>query len=56
MIMYTEKDYREARMVSVQAHGLQTYDDIFPYAKHLDDVVEVLKRYGFTAYAGSRLD
>lgn len=45
---YTEKHYREARMVSIQAHGNQTYDDIFPYHKHLDDVVDVLKRFGFS--------
>ena len=45
---YTEKDYREARMVSVKAHGTQDYDGIFPYKKHLDDVVAVLERYGFS--------
>jgi (p)ppGpp synthase/HD superfamily hydrolase len=45
---YTEKNYKEARMVSIQAHGNQTYDGIFPYKKHLDDVVDVLKRFGFT--------
>ena len=45
---YKDKDYREARMVSIQAHGLQTYDGVFPYKKHLDDVVDVLKRFGFS--------
>jgi GTP pyrophosphokinase len=45
---YTEKNYREARMVSIQAHGNQTYDEIFPYHKHLDDVVDILKRFGFS--------
>ena len=45
---YTEKDYRNARMVSIQAHGNQTYDDVFPYKKHLDDVVEVLIEFGFS--------
>ena len=35
-------------MVSIQAHGNQTYDGIFPYHKHLDDVVDVLKRFGFS--------
>lgn len=45
---YTEKNYKEARMVSIQAHGNQTYDEIFPYHKHLDDVVDVLKRFGFS--------
>ena len=46
--MFTEKDYREARMIAIQAHGNQTYDDIYPYIKHIDDVVEVLKRFGFS--------
>lgn len=45
---YTEKVYKEARMVGVKAHSNQSYDDIFPYEKHLDDVVDVLKRYGFS--------
>jgi len=45
---YTEKNYKEARMVSIQAHGNQTYDEIFPYHKHLDDVTDVLKRFGFS--------
>jgi (p)ppGpp synthase/HD superfamily hydrolase len=45
---YTEKHYREARMVSIQAHGNQTYDSIYPYYKHLDDVVDILKRFGFS--------
>ena len=49
---FTDKDIREARMVSIQAHGNQTYDDIYPYKKHLDDVVDVLKRFG---YAGKYL-
>ena len=47
-MIYTEKDYREARMVSIQAHGNQTYDGVFPYKKHLDDVVSVLKRFGYS--------
>jgi (p)ppGpp synthase/HD superfamily hydrolase len=45
---YTEKVYKEARMVAVKAHSNQSYDDIFPYEKHLDDVVDVLKRFGFS--------
>jgi (p)ppGpp synthase/HD superfamily hydrolase len=51
-MIFTDKDIRESRMVSIQAHGNQTYDDIYPYKKHLDDVVEVLKRFG---YAGKYL-
>ena len=47
-MIFTEKDYREARMIAIQAHGLQTYDEIYPYIKHIDDVVEVLKRFGFS--------
>jgi len=47
-MMYTEKTYREARMVGVKAHSNQSYDEIFPYEKHLDDVVDVLKRFGFS--------
>lgn len=45
---YSDKIYREARMVSIKAHGNQDYDGIFPYKKHLDDVVDVLKRFGFS--------
>jgi len=45
---YTEKTYKEARMVAVKAHSNQSYDEIFPYEKHLDDVVDVLKSFGFS--------
>lgn len=45
---YTDKTYENARMISIQAHGNQTYDEVFPYYKHLDDVVDVLKRFGFS--------
>lgn len=45
---YSEKNYREARMVGVKAHSNQSYDEIFPYEKHLDDVVDVLKRFGYS--------
>lgn len=45
---YTDKLYKEARMVAVIAHSNQRYDEIFPYEKHLDDVVDVLKRFGFS--------
>lgn len=44
---YTDKLVKEARMVAVRAHGNQDYDGIFPYEKHLDDVVDVLKRFSF---------
>lgn len=45
-MIYTEKHHREARLMAVKAHGTQAYDDLFPYEKHLDDVVAVLKRFG----------
>ena len=45
---YTEKDYREAKLVAVKAHGNQTYGEFFPYEIHLDDVVAVLIRFGFS--------
>lgn len=44
----TEKHIREARLVAIKAHGTQDYDGIFPYEKHLEDVVEVLRRFGIT--------
>lgn len=46
-MIFTDKHIREARMVSIQAHGNQTYDGIYPYKKHLDDVVDILKRFGY---------
>jgi (p)ppGpp synthase/HD superfamily hydrolase len=45
---YTDKIYKEARMVAIKAHSNQNYDDIFPYEKHLDDVVDILKAFGFS--------
>lgn len=39
--------YEEARMVSFLAHKNQTYD-IFPYEKHIMDVVNILMRFGYT--------
>jgi len=41
----TNKHVAEARQVAIKAHGTQDYDGIFPYEKHLDDVVEVLKKF-----------
>lgn len=41
----TEKHVREARLVAIKCHGNQDYDGIFPYEKHLDDVVGVLNRF-----------
>ena len=43
---YTKTKIEEARLVAIKAHGTQDYDGIFPYEKHLKDVVEVLKRFG----------
>jgi len=45
-MIYTEKHYRESRLAAIRAHGNQAYDDIFPYEKHLEDVIAVLKRFG----------
>lgn len=47
-MIYTEKHYKEARMFAVKAHANQSYDNVFPYEKHLDDVIDVLKRFGFS--------
>ena len=43
-----EQMYKEAEMVAEHLHSNQTYDDIFPYMKHIHDVVSVMKRYGFS--------
>lgn len=40
-----EKHVIEARQVAVRAHGNQVYDGIFPYEKHLDDVVMILRKF-----------
>ena len=47
-VHYTEKTYREARMVAVKAHSNQSYDEIFPYEKHIDDVVDILEKFGYS--------
>jgi GTP pyrophosphokinase len=44
----TEKHIRRARSMAVRAHGNQAYDDVYEYVLHLDEVVEVLKRFGIT--------
>jgi len=50
---YTPKLILEARQVAIVAHGDQTYGDgpLFPYVKHLDDVVDVLKEFGVDSAA-----
>lgn len=48
MIKLTPRKVKEARMVAVKAHQGQYYDEMFPYEKHLDDVVEILELFGFT--------
>ena len=45
---YTKKLVNEARLVAVKAHSPQSYDAMFPYEKHLDDVVQILKDHGFS--------
>lgn len=47
-MMYTNKLYREAEEVASLAHQGQKYGKIFPYTKHLRDVVEILKQHGFS--------
>lgn len=47
-MILTDKHVREARLVAIKCHGNQDYDGIFPYEKHLDDVVDVLIRNGIT--------
>lgn len=44
---YTDKLFQEALMVSELWHRTQKYDDVFPYTKHINDVIEVLKRFDF---------
>lgn len=48
-MILTSKHVREARLVAIKCHGNQDYDGIFPYEKHLDDVVDVLKKYYITS-------
>jgi (p)ppGpp synthase/HD superfamily hydrolase len=42
---YTDKMLRDALFVAKHAHGNQTYDGLFPYIKHIYDVIDVLKRF-----------
>lgn len=46
-MIYSEKLVRDAFFIAERAHLNQTYDEIFPYMKHIHDVVDVLKRFGF---------
>lgn len=47
---YTDKLLRDALFVSEKAHKNQTYGGIFPYMKHIYDVIDVLKRFDFKSY------
>jgi len=38
---------KEASYLAIAAHGTQTYDG-YPYYYHLEQVVDVLKEYGYT--------
>ena len=38
---------KEASYLAISAHGTQTYDG-YPYYYHLEQVVDVLKEYGYT--------
>ena len=46
--MYTPKLCNEAKLVALKVHGNQSYDGIFPYEKHLDDVVTILNYFNYT--------
>jgi len=37
----------KARAFGLKAHTVQTYSDIYPYYKHLEDVYNTLVRFGF---------
>ena len=47
-MLLNEKHVKESRLVALKAHGDQPYDKIYPYIKHIDDVTNVLKRFGIT--------
>jgi (p)ppGpp synthase/HD superfamily hydrolase len=44
--MFYSKANEEAKMVAFSAHKNQMYD-IFPYEKHLQDVVDVIQQFGY---------
>jgi (p)ppGpp synthase/HD superfamily hydrolase len=37
---------KEAKMIALRVHGNQNYD-LFPYIKHLEDVVDILMEHGY---------
>jgi len=39
----------KARAFVLKKHNVQTYGDVYPYFKHLEDVYNVLIQFGFTA-------
>ena len=41
--------YENAKILAIRMHGIQEYDK-FPYYKHLQDVENVLLRFGFNQY------
>lgn len=41
--------YENAKMLAIRMHGLQDYDG-FPYHKHLQDVENVLLKFGYDKY------
>ncbi|MCP4521022.1 MAG: bifunctional (p)ppGpp synthetase/guanosine-3',5'-bis(diphosphate) 3'-pyrophosphohydrolase [Cytophagales bacterium] len=45
---YTQDMIDEARLVAIHIHGNQNYDNIFPYEKHLADVVRILEDFNYT--------
>jgi (p)ppGpp synthase/HD superfamily hydrolase len=47
---YTDKMLRDALFVAENAHKNQNYDNIYPYMKHIYDVIDILKRFDFKNY------
>jgi len=43
------KRYENAKMLAIRMHGIQEYDG-FPYHKHLQDVEDVLLKFGYDKY------
>lgn len=47
-MIYTEKMVMDAQMIASTIHKNETYDDYFPYYKHLADVVSILEDYSYS--------
>lgn len=47
-IDFNNKNVRDAILIAELAHKNQIYDNVFPYIKHIYDVVDVLLRFGYS--------